>query len=152
MRRIPQDRRTSNRICSLGYQLNNLAKSQILPSEVIDPLRRVIGIANRASHGESIRTEDAAAMIDAGTSLLEQIHWHASDLAELETESIAINQAEIREYEQAQYELTTITPLVKNPQKTRRIVSQDELDDFLDGYNEYAEFIIGLKKVNNQNG
>ena len=152
VRRIPQDRRASNRPCSLGYQLNNLAKSQILPSEVIDPLRRVISIANRAAHGESIRTEDAAAMIDAGTSLLEEIHWHAYDLAEVEAESSEINQADVREYERAQYELTTITPLVENPQKTVRIVSQDELDDFLDGYNEYAEFIIGLKKINRQNG
>lgn len=151
-RRISQDRRASNRACSLGYQLNNLSKSRILPSEVVDPLRRVISIANRAAHGESIRTEDAAAMIDAGTSLLEQIHWHAYDLAEVEAESTEINQADVREFERAQYELTTITPLIENPRKTVRIVSQDELDDFLDGYNEYAEFIIGLKRIDRPNG
>lgn len=151
-RRTSQDRRASNRPRSLGLQLTELSKSRILPSEVIDPLRQVISIGNRAAHGQSIRTEDATAMIDAGTSLLERIYWHANDLAEVEIERAEISQASVREYECAQYELTTITPTTKNPQKSVRVLNQDELDDFLDGYREYAEFIIGLRKIDNPTG
>jgi hypothetical protein len=31
--------------------------------------------------------------------------------------------------------------------KNVRVVTQDDLDDILDGYNEYAEFIVDLRKI-----
>jgi hypothetical protein len=144
MRNLPQ---RSNRPRHLGFQISELAKKQVLAPEVAYSLRRVLDITNRAAHGEKIRPEDAARIIDAGISLLERLHWRAYDLLETQTNHFEIDTEEVRKYARGQYELVTITPWVERPRKSVRIVTQDELDDFLDGYNDYAEFIVGLKRL-----
>jgi len=58
-----------------------------------------------------------------------------------------ISSEEVREYGDAQYCLTTIIPLVENPKRNTYIVDQETLDNFLEGYNEYAEFIISVEKL-----
>jgi len=47
----------------------------------------------------------------------------------------------------AKYQVTTVIPLVDNPKKCVRILTQEGLNEYLDGYNEFAEFIIDIKKV-----
>ena len=44
------------------------------------------------------------------------------------------------------YRMTTVVPLVKNPKRNTYILDQDGLDSFLDGYEEYAEFIVAIEK------
>jgi len=146
-RRLPEGHRSGSRPRPLGLRLDELAASRVLPVEVIQPLRRVLDITNRAAHGEAIRPEDAVGIVDAGTSLLEQIHWHAYDLAEAETKHIEMDPSEVLEYERAQYELTTVTPVLDHPRRSVKIVSQDELDHILDGYSDYAEFIVELRRI-----
>ena len=51
------------------------------------------------------------------------------------------------EYRNAQYRLTTLVPLVDKPLKNVYIVDQEELDEFLEGYNEYAEFVVELVSI-----
>lgn len=48
----------------------------------------------------------------------------------------------------AKYRVTTLVPLVNNPVKNVYVVDQEELDEFLEGYNEYAEFIIEIVPIN----
>ena len=50
---------------------------------------------------------------------------------------------------QKKYKLTTIIPLVDNPKRVVRELSQEQLDNFLDGYTEFAEFIVELVEIKN---
>ena len=54
---------------------------------------------------------------------------------------------EVEEFWQKRYRMTTITPLVEKPKMTVRELSQDQLSEFLEGYHEYAEFIVELKEI-----
>ena len=50
-------------------------------------------------------------------------------------------------FEQAIYEVSTIIPYVPNPEMQHYRMSKMELDDFLDEYNETAEFVIAIMPV-----
>jgi hypothetical protein len=47
----------------------------------------------------------------------------------------------------ARYRVTTVVPLVEKPIKNTYVFDQDTLDSFLEGYEEYAEFIVAVEKV-----
>ena len=57
-----------------------------------------------------------------------------------------ISQKEIKAYEDAEYEITTLIPYAKKPVKIKRIISQEELDNFLIGYERYAEFAVKVER------
>jgi len=107
----------------------------------------VLSICNRAVHGEDIRPQDAEAIVDAGNSLLERLYWHAREYLLEPTEQIGINRESLSQYENAKYKLTTIIPYVENPVQNVRIVTQEGLNEFLEGYHEFAEFIVDIKKI-----
>jgi hypothetical protein len=62
-------------------------------------------------------------------------------------ETKIITNAEVEIYRESKYEVITIVPLVENPKMSTYIFDQEELDDFLEGYGEYAEFIISVKQA-----
>jgi hypothetical protein len=64
------------------------------------------------------------------------------------TESKKVGQDDIEKYRNAHYRITTLVPLVNDPIKNVYVVDQEELDEFLEGYNEYAEFIIEVVPMN----
>ena len=58
-----------------------------------------------------------------------------------------ISKEELKDYEDAKYEVTTVIPYVKNPVKVVNIFNQEELDDYLTGYEEYGEFIVKVERL-----
>lgn len=62
-------------------------------------------------------------------------------------ESKVISRGDVESYEDATYRLTTVIPLVENPVCNVYIVNQEILDNFLEGYDEYAEFIVSIEKL-----
>lgn len=48
---------------------------------------------------------------------------------------------------EALYEVTTVVPLVEKPYLSKRTLNQEQLDQFLEGYNEFAEFIVEVRKL-----
>jgi hypothetical protein len=62
-------------------------------------------------------------------------------------ETAPIDKTTLDEYWDAQYRVTSIAPLVDCPYKSVRILDQEGLDELLEGYNEYGEFIVEVKKV-----
>lgn len=139
--------RRAERPRPLALQIQELSHRDVISGEVASSLRRVVDICNRAAHGQAIRPQDATEIIDAGTSLVEQLHWRAVDRADRGVDHVTITGAELRSYENALYELITVTPYANDPRRSTRTVTQDELDDVLDGYNDYAEFIVGLRRL-----
>lgn len=131
---------------SLGALVNKLSNHEIISSKIGKSLIEVISICNRAIHGEFIAEKDAGTIVKLGIELLEELYWDIQD--QTTTHSIVsegiITPDESNEYYEKSYILTTIIPLAENPKKIVRELTQEQLDDFLDGYNEYAEFIVKL--------
>ncbi|GEM_PF-7131621 len=61
--------------------------------------------------------------------------------------TLEISNAEVDRYLNAQYKVVTVIPYADNPVKNVRILNQQELDELLDGYNDYAEFIIEISLI-----
>ena len=135
---------------SIGRLIYHLSSKEILPQGISGPIREVVSICNRAVHGEEIREKDAKSIIEIGTSLLERLYWNARGYVLKPSAKIPIEHSELDAYRMAQYRLITVIPYVEKPVKNVRIVSQDELYDFLEGYSEYAEFIVDITKIDTE--
>ncbi len=62
-------------------------------------------------------------------------------------ESKVIREENVEIYRSSKYRVTTIIPLEKDPVMNVYLFSQEELDDFLHGYNRYSEFIVSVEQV-----
>ena len=68
---------------------------------------------------------------------------------ELEFEIEKITSEEEELFRNALYKVITVVPYVKNPEKRVYTLDQDQLDEFMDGYCEYAEYLISIEKIDN---
>ena len=62
-------------------------------------------------------------------------------------ETAPIDKTTLDEYWNAQYRVTSIVPLVETPYKNIRILDQEGVDELLEGYDEYGEFIVEVSKM-----
>ena len=132
---------------SAGQLAYSLSTAEIIPKDIAQSIRQIISICNRAIHGEEIRQQDAKSVTEIGTSLLYELASYVNDLILKPIESTEIDQTAVDEFMNAHYRITTIVPLVERPRKEVRIVDQEGLDELLEGYDEYAEFIIDVTRI-----
>ncbi len=126
--------------------VRHLTASAILDADTAAAIREITKICNRAVHGEPISQKDAAAVIDVGQSVLAQIKAAiGAYLPSPQRFSIALD--EVEKAREAAYRVTTIIPYAKEPIRNVYLMSQDDLDRFLQHYNEYAEFIIEVASI-----
>jgi len=144
---VPAARR---RQVGLNRLVGELVQSGILPTQLSGPLREVISLCNRAVHGEYVRPADARSIVDIGIRVLEEIDLILEEFIVKPTETQPLSSADVSAYMGAQYRVTTVVPLVETPVRNVRILDQEGLDTFLEGYNEYAEFLVGIEKVETQ--
>jgi hypothetical protein len=135
------------RIYSIGKLLQDLKNREIIPIEISSNLSDVLSLANRAIHGESIRKSDAIELVKTGLTILDELWAIHKDLVVKPKESSEISHAELDKYSNATYRVTTVIPYVKKPIKNTYLLSQSGLDDLLDNYDEYAEFIVSVEQV-----
>jgi len=145
--RLTQTSKTINKNLPLGKIIQILNNQELLPKNISGPIREVIAICNRAIHGEDIREKDAKAIVDIGTSILDNLFWHSRMNLFEPIEKFDISNNEIDLYSNARYKVTTIVPVLDEPYKNIRILTQEGLDELLDGYNEIAEFIIEVIRL-----
>ena len=148
------DSRKKQKFLSLNRMIVELSKSELIAPDISHPLREVVSICNRAIHGEEIRQKDAESIVHTGSYLLEILYWLArSIIHKEEPESTIVNQSVVEGYHQAHYKLTTIIPYAGDtpPVQNVRILSQEGLDAFFEGYEEFAEFVVDLRKIENVN-
>lgn len=136
----------------LSRLVSRLHEAEAIPSEVRDGLREVLRLANRAVHGEYIRREDAETVARLGVSLLLELQKRYTELVYEPVEKTIITQDDVRRYDQAKYRVTTVTPLVENPTQNVYLVDQELLTNMLEGYPEYAEFIVGVELLEPASG
>ena len=137
----------SKRVVSPMQLVHRLSNEEILPKDIARTTREVMSICNRAIHGEDIRKQDAESVVESGASLLIKLRFYASNYVLEPVETAPIDKTTVDEYWYAQYRVTSIVPLVDTPYKNIRILDQDGLDGFLEGYDEYGEFIVEVKKL-----
>ena len=135
---------------SLTRLVGELVRAGILPTQLSGPLREVISLCNRAVHGEYVRPADARSIVDVGIRVLEEIGSILEEFIVEPTKTQPLSPVDVSAYMGAQYRVTTVVPLVENPVRNVRILDQEGLDKLLDGYNEYAEFLVGIEKVEAQ--
>jgi hypothetical protein len=134
----------------LSRLVSDLVRSDILPAQLSGPLREVIYLCNRAVHGEYVRPTDARSILDIGIRILEELDsiLHEFMLKPVETQPLSL--ADVSTYRDAEYRVTTVVPLVENPVRNVRILDQDGLDMLLEGYGEYAEFLVSIERIETQ--
>lgn len=138
-----RDRRSK----TAGQLVHILSNTEILPPEIARSTREVISICNRAIHGEDIQREDAESVVASGSSLLYQLSFYMTEYLLKPFESTTIDKATLDQFWNSRYKVIAIVPLVDSPVKNTYIFDQEELDEYLEGYDEYAEFIVEMKKL-----
>jgi hypothetical protein len=131
----------------LSNILRKLEKSASFDKQFISPIRDVVAIGNRAIHGEEVKKETAKKIIDIGVDLLRKLYRELYDFISKPINSEVISEKDRDEYFFSSYHVTTIVPLSKEPYMNRYIFNQEQLDQFLENYDEFAEFIVEIKKI-----
>ncbi len=76
-----------------------------------------------------------------------KLYFYVSNYVLEPVEAAPIDKTSLDQYWEAQYRVTSIVPLVDTPYKNVRILDQEGLDALLEGYHEYGEFIVEVKKI-----
>ncbi|MEA2056788.1 MAG: hypothetical protein U9O78_03755 [Patescibacteria group bacterium] len=135
-----------------SYGIRVMTQTLATTGKISNKLRNIIldinGILNRVAHGEDIPTEAKVdSILGVGIDILNELdRIFYEELVEPESTKIITNKQR-EEYTDALYEVTTVVPLVKNPTLNKRALNQEQLDQFLDGYDEFAEFLVEIKKL-----
>jgi hypothetical protein len=123
-----------------------LIAAEELPEDFARAIREVMDVCNRAIHGAQIDRETAAEVVDAGTLLLRRLNAQHIPTP-IRTDVISHN--DIDAAQRALYRVETMIPLVDRPIRKSYVLSQQQLDRLLEGYDEYAEFLVSIAPVHN---
>jgi hypothetical protein len=138
------------RHAGLSRLVSDLVRSGILPEQLSGSLQEVISLCNRAVHGEYVSPADAMSIIDVGIRILEKIDSILEEFIVKPMETQALSPADVSAYRGAKYRVMTVIPLVENPIQNVRILDQEGIDVFLEGYDEYGEFLVSIEKIETQ--
>lgn len=141
------DSKLDFRRTSLGRLVDELVQKQVLRGAVASSVRDVIALANRAIHGERVEPNTAEQLAILGVRLVYEIQQAYLEHLLKPSESTVITPREVDQYRSARYRVITIVPLVENPTQNIYILNQDALESFLEGYEEYSEFIVAVERI-----
>jgi hypothetical protein len=119
----------------------------VLSAPVASALRDVIGLANRAVHGEYVEPEAGQELATLGLRLVSELQQTYVERVLKPVESVVIQQQEVDAYIAARYRVTTVVPLVDKPTRNTYVFDQPAMNSFLENYKEYAEFIIAVERL-----
>ncbi len=136
-----------------GFEIENrsavsvaryLSHNDVLSHDQYVAVQDVVSVCNRAIHGALVDRDTASNVIDAGIFLLRRLE------AELDihpSEQVGIEPGEVDKATAASYRVETIVPLVEHPRRQTYRMTQEQLDRFLNGYEEYAEFLVRIEPI-----
>ncbi|MCK5061298.1 hypothetical protein KAR28_01995 [Candidatus Parcubacteria bacterium] len=134
---------------SLYSAIRYLENKKIIDKKVITPIKDVISICNRAIHGEDVKKKTAESIIDIGGDLLMNLHFIFTELKSKPTTSEEISSTQRDHFMNSKYHVTTVVPIVDGPYINRYVFNQEQLNRFLENYDEFAEFLTEIKKIDN---
>jgi hypothetical protein len=131
----------------MGF-LRALSRKEIIDKPTLAAVGSMTRVLNRAVHGASFEREQASEIIDSGASLLDRLNDAYMEVYERAFRPVEEETIDMQQHDAAQssrYRVVTITPLIPNPQRRTYIMTQGQLDSFLEGYDEYAEYLISIE-------
>ncbi|MBI2170828.1 MAG: hypothetical protein HYU30_02240 [Chloroflexi bacterium] len=132
---------------SLGGLIRELESAGDLPRPLAAYLRDVIPLANRAIHGERVSTESAENLGELGVKLLGELRQLYMEKAVAPLRTWEISQEAMDKLQEGRYKVLTVIPLVEHPSANEYELTQEQLDMFLEGYEEFAEFLVAVEPI-----
>ncbi|MCZ2845679.1 MAG: hypothetical protein O2U61_04170 [Candidatus Bathyarchaeota archaeon] len=137
----------NDRNMPLGKTVHELALREVLSKDISNPLREILYFCNRAIHGDEVTKKDAKKIVNSGISIYKHVISLGQEYIAKPNEVVEIDTYKVDKYKNSKYRVVTIIPYTEKPVKNVRVVNQEELDELLDGYGEYAEFIVEIKVI-----
>lgn len=138
----------SRRYASVRKMAGALQLAGVLPTEIAGAIDDIVPLANRAVHGERVRSSDAQELAELGVRVIEELKGLYGDKLTDVKKVEPIDKCEVDLLMDARYRVETVVPLVNEPYRNVREVNQEGLTSLLEGYEEYAEFIVRVDKIN----
>lgn len=132
---------------SMRNMIQKLEEKKIIDSNLGSLLRDISNVANRAIHGEDVSKQDAIELVDFAGRAMDELSFVVIKHALKSEHARIIKPKDVDKYGESKYILKTVIPYVDNPQLKTYKLNQAELNAFLEGYDEYAEFLVGLEKA-----
>lgn len=143
---LPEKQKRKGRRLTLNKLSDLLQKHKVIDSRIRDSIRLFVDIRNKAMHGAHIKSTDAARVIVSGLAVVRDVEASIYQILTPSEVKTITNQEE-EEARTAQYRVTTIAPYVDRPEMRVYVMNMDELDSFLEGYEEYAEYVVSVEKI-----
>src|SRR5260221_3157303 len=125
-----------------------LSGTGVISNKLKNLILDVTSILNRVVHGEDIPTEaNIDKVLNIGSEILDELDYILFHKFIAPASEKIISKKELNEYMDAVYEVKTVVPLVDKPYINKRVLNQEQLYEFLEGYEEYAEFLVNIKKI-----
>lgn len=108
----------------------------------------VLSLSKDAIRTVDLDCDDALNILKIGRGVLSHLERVYARSAVIPTESeVVIASNEVDEYRTGEYKVKSVIPLVEDPRLVERTLDQVGLDTYLDGYEEVAEFIVEIRKI-----
>ncbi len=124
----------------------DLFEKDVIDESLQNLLIDIIKVANRAIHGEFVSKDDAIRLVDIANRAIEELEYVVINHALMSGKAKTINKKEAARYIGSKYIVKTIVPYVRNPEMRTYYLNQAELDEFLEGYYETAEYIVSVER------
>ena len=135
-------------ISGIRSMTQTLAATGTISNEARNLILDINSILNRVMHSGDILTEAKVDnILGIGIKILEELdHIFYDKLVEPVSKKV-VSKKKLAEYMNAKYKVVSVVPLVEKPYVNKRVLNKEQLDQFLDGYDEYAEFLVEIKKL-----
>lgn len=135
-------------VSGLRTMTQTLTATGVIDNKLRNIILDLASILNRATHGEELPTEAKIDnILEIGISIIDELdHIYYDKLVDPISKKI-ITKKKLSDYMEAKYEVTSVVPLVEKPYINKRILNQEQLDQLLEGHDEYAEFLVDIKKI-----
>jgi len=122
-----------------------LLEEEIIDRKAFKAIEVTIDVLNKAVHGIRIESSEAIRVVDTGLTLLHYLDNLIGAVAEPK-ETQKITPEEESKARQRTYRVTTVVPYVPQPERRTYVLTQEQLDAFLGGYDEYAEYLVRVEE------
>lgn len=134
-------------IYGIRTMVQTLAATGVIDNRVRNMILEITSILNRVVHGEVPTETKIDIVLDIGVKIINKLDNIFYEKVIKPSSEKVLSKKELEGYLEAVYKVTSIVPLLKKPYLNKRILNQEQLDLFIEGYDEYAEFLVEIKKV-----
>lgn len=127
--------------------LRKLEEEVGLSEDMSHSVRNVVNLCNKALHQGTINEDEAIDIVELGVDVISFLHSYYHEVAISPVETTVIEPEEAEKYRNAQYRVTSVVPLVDSPKLQVRTLNQAGIYELLDGYEEYAEFLVEINSI-----